>query len=199
MSDWRPVALALLGSWPDRVAAWGPEALAAYSAELEARGVSPEAALVAIRSCPADQRFPPAAPELAALARRDPMTPTFEEALAQIRLVCAARTVVVKGWWGAGERDRLDEQARCERAQRPDIHPLVASFVKDCGAAWLRGLGLDDPENRHRQARRVDLEKRWTKHAERIEEREVAALAGRHRRGLARPDVFAALNPGGGS
>jgi hypothetical protein len=79
-TDWKPVATALLGSWPSQVASWGREALAAYVAELEARGVRPEAALVAIRSCPAEQKFPPSAPELAALARRDPSRPTFDEA-----------------------------------------------------------------------------------------------------------------------
>lgn len=69
MTDWRPVAQALLGSWPQQVTSWGREGLAAYLAELEARGISPEAALQAIRSWPAGSDFPPSAPNLAARAR----------------------------------------------------------------------------------------------------------------------------------
>ena len=77
--DWKPFTLALIGSWPSQVNSGGRETIAAYVAELEARGVSPDAALVAIRS--SDGEFPPSAGKLAAAARTDPSAPTFDELL----------------------------------------------------------------------------------------------------------------------
>ena len=63
--DWKPVANALLGTWPSQVNSWGPEVLAAFCAELASRRVSPMQALLAIRSYDPDADFPPSAAKLA--------------------------------------------------------------------------------------------------------------------------------------
>ena len=53
---WSRVARALLGRWPNQVAQWGEEGIAAYIEELQADGLTPDVALVALRSCPATQK-----------------------------------------------------------------------------------------------------------------------------------------------
>src|SRR5690242_13937852 len=93
-SDEVDVTTALLGTWPQHVAKWGDQGIAAYLAELAARDVTPDSAIVAIRSCPASQTYPPSAAELAALAHRDPSTPTFIE---MVRLVFGSRGVLAAG------------------------------------------------------------------------------------------------------
>jgi hypothetical protein len=64
-NDWRQFAGRLLGAWPQHVGQWGEEGIAAYVAELEHRGVTPEAAHAALDR--AQGAFPPSAPELASL------------------------------------------------------------------------------------------------------------------------------------
>lgn len=190
--DWKPVANALLGSWPSQVASWGREVLAAYLAELEARSVTPAQALVAIRACPADQTFPPSAPEMAALARRDPGRPTFAEMCVLVfgpHGVLRARTPVRKGSWDDGERDRLDAEAMWERAQ--SMHPLIARFIRDQGLDQLRRLNLDDQD--WGQARRQQLQHSWDGFVDAYEGREVAAIAAGRRGGLGRLDPLEAL------
>ena len=177
MNDWKSVATALLGSWPNQVAAWGREGLAAYISELQARGMTPEAALVAIRSCPAGQKFPPSAPELAALARRDPSVPTVAELMAQLYEAGG-----VFGFKRSGVT----------------ISPWVLKFAED-KSAWLRGLPIDDPVEG--KWARKDIERAWDAFLSVNAEREVAEIATRSARGtLGRVDALAAIEQiGGGS
>ena len=189
----RGVTRALLGSWPGTISTWGREAFAAYIGELEARGLTAEGVLIAIRTWPAGSDFPPSAPNLASAARKDPSQPTFEEAWVQIREVLKARTTVRKSWWEAGERERLNEQAILERSQQPDVHPLVASFVARQGVGHLRGLGLDDPGNEFAGARRHELREAWEQHVEAMDGREVASLVSGRRGELGAFDPLAAL------
>jgi hypothetical protein len=64
----RTVARALLGSWPSQVPNWGREALAAYIEVLEAKGLTAESVLLAIRHWPTGD-FPPSVPSMARAAR----------------------------------------------------------------------------------------------------------------------------------
>lgn len=190
---WRDVGRALLGSWPDRVAAWGEEAIAAYVEELGARGLTPERALAAIRSCPAEQRFPPSAAELLGLARHDPSTPTFVEAY---RLIYGTRGVLrarprETSWPDEGERGRAYRQAAYDRAA--EMHPLVASFVVRYGVNRLRMLEVDHPD--YGDLKRKDLEAAWMAHCEAMDGRDLAAIAQppRSGEGLRQFDPLAAL------
>jgi hypothetical protein len=196
------VGKALLGSWPQQVAAWGPQAIAAYVNELAARGLTPDETLVAIRTWPTPtdptRDFPPSASALAAHARRDPDRPSFEEMWAQVRLCLAARSPVRKARWEPGERAELDELAALERAAKPDIKPLVEAFIRHQGGpSRLRALDLDDPGNEHREARRHDLRGAWEEFCSKADERGVAALIGGVRRGeIGRVDPLPAITGG---
>lgn len=170
--SWKPVATALLGSWPNQVAAWGREALVAYLGELEARGMTPEQALTALRSCPADQKFPPSAPELAGIARQDPDRPIFDAAFQQLYGPGG-----VFGFKRAGVT----------------ISPWVLAFVAHAGRERLRLLEIDDPA--FGGAKRSALKDSWTAFIEATDGREVAAIAAGGRRGaMGRLDPLAALN-----
>lgn len=174
----RAVGRALLGSWPGTVAAWGADAIAAYLAELQARGLSAEGVLIAIRTWPAGTDFPPSAPNLAAAARRDPNAPTFAEMLELVYGrggVLRARPAQ-RVFAGEAERERAWRAAALERAAL--MHPLVTGFVASQGVARLRMLPLDDPD--YGPIRRKELAAEWAEFVERNEGREVAALvAGR--------------------
>jgi hypothetical protein len=189
---WRDVGRALLGSWPDRVAAWGEEAIAAYVEELGARGLTPERALAAIRSCPAEQRFPPSAAELLGLARHDPSTPTFPEVL---RLIYGTGGILrarpaETSWPDEGERGRAYNEAARKRAA--ELHPLVASFVDRLRFDWLRNLELDHPD--YGDIKRRDLAAAWDAHVETMDGRDLAALVMHPRgEGLHRHDPLSAL------
>lgn len=191
-TSWHQVGRSLLGSWPDRIAAWGEEGIAAYVTELEARGVTPEQALTAIRSCPAGQNFPPSAPELAGLAHKDPSAPTFIEAY---RLIFGHKGILAakpaEKWFAdQGEMGRAYRQAQRDRAG--EMHPLVASFVERYGYARLEDLELNDPE--YGDAKRRELERQWDEHCEATEGRDLAALAlPRGDGGLRRLDPLSAL------
>jgi hypothetical protein len=179
-ASWRDVGRALLGSWPDRVAAWGEEAIAAYVEELQARGLTPETALAAIRSCPAEQRFPPSAAELLGLARHDPSKPTFVEAYRLIYGVggiLRARPFLTSSWDDDGDRRRAYDQAAREHAAT--MHPLVASFVDRYGIDRLRLLEVDHPD--YGDIKRRDLEAAWDAHVEAMDGRDLAAIAAPRR------------------
>lgn len=188
----KSVGTALLGSWPGTITTWGREGFSAYIAELEARGLTAERVLVAVRTWPAGSDFPPSAPNLAAAARRDPGQPTFSET---IRLifgpggVLSARTSDRRSSWGPGERDHADEAAMLERAA--SMHPLVGAFIQREGLWRLRSLNLDDEERGG--IRRHELLQRWEQHLEATEGRDVVALAAPRRGGLAKLDPLAAL------
>lgn len=172
--EWKPVATALLGSWPNQVASWGPEALKAYISELQARGMTPESALVAVRSCLAEQRFPPSAPELAALARRDPSVPTFDELMAQL--------------YGPGGVFGVKRSGVV-------ISPYVRRFVVHHGSNRLRMFPVDDPDEG--KWARKDIERSWTVFLEVNEGRAVAEIAARSARGsLGRVDPLTAIEAG---
>lgn len=171
MTDWKPVVNALLGSWPSQVTSWGREVIAAYCQELQARGVSPERALIALRSCPADQRFPPSAPELAGLARTDPSRPTFDEMIAQL--------------YGPGGVFGFKRSS-------VTISPWVEVFVDRHGRERLRMLEIDDPTEG--KWRRRELEQAWEAFLEATEGRAVHEIAARSVRGtLSRVDPLALL------
>jgi hypothetical protein len=192
-AQWSDVGTALLGSWPNQIAAWGAEGIQAYLNELAARDVDPDRALVAIRRCPAGQKFPPSAPELAALGRTDPSIPTFAEMLVLLNGrggVLHARVRSFKSSWESGERDRLDREAMMRRAYV--AHPLVASFVERQGLGRLLSLNLDDEQ--FGEPRRRALQIAWEQHVEVTEDRDTAAIAAGGRRGqLGRFDPLAAI------
>ena len=173
--SWTRVARALLGSWPERVASWGAEGIAAYVEELEARGVTADAALVAIRSCSADQKFPPSAPELAGMARRDPSRPTFDEAYVGIYGPGG-----ILGYKRAGVV----------------VSPWVTAFVDWYGIDRLRRLEVDHDE--YGDLKRAELRRSFEQFLEATDGREVAQIAQRSQRGgLGRLDPLAALDGGG--
>lgn len=179
-NGWKPVATALLGSWPSQVAAWGREALGAFLDELQARGVTPEAALVAIRCCPAEQKFPPSAPELAAAARRDPSKPTFAEALVLIQSALRAWNQPLQGDF-ANEAQMLKarEQQVADRAK--EAHPLVSSFIGRYGVSRLQDALADLADETYGGVRRKALQAEWARHCEAQEGREVAAIVAPRR------------------
>lgn len=198
-ATWHRAGRALLGSWPERVASWGEEGIAAYVEELQARGVSADAALTAIRSCPADQRFPPSAPELAALARRDPSQPTGAELLTLIYGRCGvlrARPAYPDGGWSGNEFSV--ERDDVQQARAFELHPLLGAFVRAYGLDRLRMLQIDDPDwgEKHRR----DLTADWERFVEANEGREVASLvAGRRGDGLRKLDPLRALSAARGA
>jgi hypothetical protein len=152
MSDWRDVGTTLLGTWPSQVASWGREAIAAYVAELQARGLTPDGAIAALRS--REDRFPPSAGELAATARSDPSQPTFDEMLILLR----------KAMKAADPFERIGRE-----------HPLIGTFVQRQGWDRLRTLPLDDPDWGEKTRR--DLEQKWVEHCDTTDSRQVASLA----------------------
>lgn len=167
----RTVTRALIGSWPSQVASWGPDAIAAYIEELQARSVQAEGALVAIRACPAGQKFPPSAPELAALARQDPNRPTFDELMAQL--------------YGPGGVFGF-------KRSNVTISPWVTAFVALPGnRERLRLLEVDDPSEG--KWRRRELQDSWESFLAASEGREVAAIATGRRGELGRPDLLGAI------
>ena len=167
MSDWRDVGTTLLGTWPSQVASWGREAIAAYVAELQARGLDPDGAIATLRSC--EDRFPPSAGEIAAAARRDPSQPTFDEMLVLLRRAMKA----------------------ANPAQRLADRRIVAAFVERQGWGRLRNLPLDDPDWGEKTRR--ELREAWDRHVEAFDGREAAALASGDRDGLQRLDPLASL------
>jgi hypothetical protein len=189
MSDWRAFTTALLGSWPAQVASWDREAIAAYVAELEARAVSPEDALRALRA--SGSPFPPSAGEVAASTVRDPGGPTFEECYRLIYGPGGVLDARPRERWFANEAAMLAARNAAAEQRACGLHPLVASFVSRLGAGYLRGLGLDDPD--YGALTRRDLREAWDRHCEAMDRRGVAALVAGRREELARFDPLAVL------
>lgn len=191
--DWKSVARALLGTWPQQVATWGQEGVAAYIAELAARGLTPDAALFAIRTYDPDADFPPSVAKLAAQARRDPSVPTFDEAYRLIfgpGGVLAARPAV-RRWADDGQRRRLFNDAAMRRAEA--FHPLIGAFVARQGLERLRQMPVDDPDQGH--WRRRELQQAWQEHVDASAGREVAVLAaGAGGEGLRRLDPLTGID-----
>lgn len=191
-TNWQPVATALLGSWPTQVASWGREGIAAYLSELQARGLTPESALVALRSCGGEHRFPPSAPELAALERFDPSRPTPEEAYQMIYGrggVMRARAKPGGSYANEAAMIGAGEDAKVQRAF--ELHPLLGAFVERYGIRRLSLLEVDHPD--YGEIKRRELREAWMRHLEAFEGREVAAIARGRTEGLGRLDPFAAL------
>lgn len=191
-ADWKNVGTVLLGSWPAQVASWGREGIAAYVSELEARGLSPDVAIVGLRSW--EGKWPPSAGELAGSLRRDVEIPTFDEALKAI-LWCIKAAAPRFSWESDGHGTFIsadDERlARIEgvRVQLEKVHPCVRSFAETRGIDQLSRLPLDDPDwgLKHRR----DLERAWDNHVVSIDRRQVARLASGG--GLGRLDPLVSL------
>ena len=203
------VARALLGSWPSQVAGWGEEAIAAYLEELEARGVTAERALVAIRSCPENQAFPPSAAQLAGLARRNPDEPTFPELLEAIyaadgvlrprtgraQAMRARIAACVRGCddgWVYDEAANANRPCECRGVAEPvtdemrlaradELHPLIGGFVRAHGLPHLSRLNPDDSQ--WGEANRRRLKDEWEEFCDREDARDVAQLVVGGRRG----------------
>lgn len=196
------VAGALIGTWPQHVTAWGPEAIQAYVDELGARGLDPDRILDAIRSWPTPEDpakdFPPSAAALAQHALRDPDAPAFTEvwdALMGPGGVLRARTSERKAVWGPREREKADELAMADRLV--SIPELVQAFVAEVTLPGLRARGLGDPE--YGAARRRQLEDEWNRFVDRGQRRVTARLvAGARRERLRRADPVAAIQGEGG-
>lgn len=183
MTDWRDVGRALLGSWPSQVASWGREAIAAYCAELQARGLTPDAALRAIRS--ADAGPAPTAPSLAKLAHIDPEQPATAELVSLIYGpggAMRARTPPGASYESEAQMLSARDEARLERAW--DIHPLLGLFVDSYGVRRLAMLEVDHDE--YGAKRRRELEEAWEGFCERNAHRDRAALAAGRKRELGR-------------
>lgn len=173
--DWKPVANALLGTWPSAVNSWGPEVIAAYCAELGARGVSPERALLAIRAYDPDADFPPSAAKLAQVARRDPGAPSGPEVV-QILWgpggVMHARAQYPQGGWRGQDRDAADDQARVDKST--DFHPRVVAFITSVG---LEALKNRDPRGEtYGEANRHWICREWDAFTEKANERGIAEI-----------------------
>lgn len=191
--EWEPVAAAILGSWPGTITRWGTDAFTAYLGELQARGLTPERVVLAVRTWPAGSDFPPSAPNLAAAARVDPTRPTFVEACALIYgrggiLRARPRTSTF-----ADMADRQRAYREAQRARAATFHPLVESFAVDrYGLDRLAALEIDHPE--WGEKKRAELERAWDAHLVAMEGRETLALvSGRRGDGLGRLDPLAVL------
>jgi hypothetical protein len=172
VSEWHDVGRVLLGSWPSQVSAWGREAIAAYVLELQERGLTPEAAISALRQW--SDKWPPSAGEIVSGALVDPSAPTFDEMLLLVR--------------------------RATKAIEPekylaDQHPLVGSFVAQQGWDRLRTLPVDCPDWGEKTRR--ELREAWDRHVKAGERREIAALASGG--ALRQLDPIAALQLGSGA
>jgi hypothetical protein len=186
VSDWRDVGTVLLGSWPSQVASWGREAIAAYVAELQARGMTPDQAIVVFRS--SDERFPPSAAEAASAARRDVGRPTWDEAYILIRRAMRQHTPN-----GRYDSERQILAARHQRMQDwlAGVNSFVAGFTAQQTFSRLTQLPLDDPEWGEKTKR--DLERAYDRYRETSDSREVALIASGHPGELGRLDPLAAL------
>lgn len=164
---WEDVGRALIGSWPSQVASWGKDAIQAYVDEIQARGVTPDRALVAIRCCTGS--FPPSAGELAAQARKDPDQPTADELLAQL--------------YGPGGAFGFKRSG-------VTVSPWVLAFVESYGRERLRMLEVDDPKDG--KWRRRELMESWERFLEANEGRQVHEIA-RRSSGLSQLDPLATV------
>lgn len=185
MTNEADVAQALLGTWPTQVAAWGKSGIAAYLAELGARGVTPAAAVLAIRSFDPDADFPPSAAKLASVARRDPSRPTGLEIVDVLwgpGGVMHARSEYPNGGFrGPSGREDADDTARMDAAVAKG--PLVTAFLGSVGLAAVKAQDPIDAELTEGEAsmRRNWLAKQWEAFQDRKGERDVAELiAARH-------------------
>jgi hypothetical protein len=137
--------------------------------------------------------FRPSVSEIIAEIRRDPAKPTFAEAYTLIfgrDGVLSVRTRVSKAWWEAGERERLDDEAKLERAR--ELHPLISAFIHTQGLDRLKRLDIDHPE--YGEVRRKQLQGEWEEFCDANETRDVAELvAGRGRGELGRFDPLRVL------
>lgn len=171
---WPRVGRALLGRWPSQVAAWGEEGIASYIEELQADGLTPEAALAALRQYrPAgDRDFPPSVPQVSALAMWDPDRPSFDELLAQL--------YAPGGVFGF-------------KRSNVDISPWVTAFVEQPGnRERLRLEPVDDPDDGKWARKRIA--EMWSSFLEVNEGRAVADIAQRSARGIpTRLDPLAAI------
>lgn len=170
----RAVATALLGSWPATLAQLGQEAIAAYIGELEARGLEAPAVLLAIRTWPAGSDFPPAAPNLAAAARRGPDRLTFAEAFTLIYGRGGALKARPKPGRYDNEAQMIGARHDAARERAYELNPLLGAFVDQVGIERLWSLPINDEE--FGSVRRRELEQQWDQFLEVSEHRDAVAL-----------------------
>lgn len=186
----REVGRAVLGSWPSGAGGqgWGQNGIAAYVRELEARGLGASRTLLAIRSWPAGSDFPPSAPNIAARARRDVSTPTFDECY---RLIYGRNGILRARPPYPGRALRPADFDEARRRKLSEVHPLVRSFVERHGLARLQALEVEDPE--FGELRRKELRASYEQHRAVFEERGAVALASGGRDGLRSLDPLSAI------
>lgn len=183
-ASWSRVGRALLGRWPAQVATWGEQGIAAFVEELQADGLTPDQAVVGVRSYrpQAGRDFPPSVSTVSNLAHCDPTTPTPEEACTLIygyRGVMKARVPAGGNYDSEAEMLGVRDAARLDRAW--ELHPLLGSFCERFGVRRLAMLEVDDPELG--ELRRRDVREAWGRHVTAMHGRDVAAIAaGRGRR-----------------
>lgn len=167
--EWDAFVSLLEGWWPGE---FSEEAADAWRLALD--DVDPEVAITGLKALLYEgRRFRPSASELLAALRRDPATPTFDEAF---QLIFGRN-----GFTAAHVFHRPE----------PKCHPLVASFVARQGIGRLAELKVDDPA--HGELVRKDLKAAWVAHCETLEGRQVAVLASGGRTGLRQLDPLAAI------
>lgn len=169
--EWDAFCGLLEEGWPGE---FTDEARTAWRVLLD--GAQPSAAVQALkRLLFAGSRFRPSAAELLAELRRDPSTPTWDEAWMLIQRAIRAH--------------RTDEQLL---AALDAHHPSLRAWVERFGAQRLRMLPVGDPQWGEQRMR--ELRESWERHMEASETRQVAALAsGSGREGLRQLDPLAAL------
>jgi hypothetical protein len=129
--DWKRVASTLIGSWPAKT--WSAEAVAAYCAELQARGLTPAAAVEALRAAPGD--FPPSVGAVAALAERQAQgpAPSFAQAQAEI-----ARWLTMLP--SAASRQSTRDAWPAFIARLGEHHEVTARFALALGPQGVRSM-----------------------------------------------------------
>lgn len=136
--------------------------------------------------------FRPSVAELVAQIRRDPSTPTFDEALVLVKRALRAWNLPCTGSYGS-EAEMLRVRKRNVLDLASGMHPLVAAFVDRYGVERLLKDVGEIGDDVWGGARRAQLRESWDEHCDALEGREIHALTAPRRGGMARLDPLAAL------
>lgn len=125
------------------------------------------------------QKFGPTPGEIIEQIRKDPLRPTFDEALKLVERALRAANLPLQGEYSS-EAQMI--QARHENVLKraSGMHPLVASFVGRRDIGRLRDE-IGELDGRYGGIRRQELEQAWEAHCEAQDGREVAAITGPRR------------------